>query len=361
MVPRSILVIGAGLAGARCAETLRAEGYDGRLVVVGDELSPPYERPALSKEFLAGAKGEHDLPLRAPSYWAERRIDLRLGRRVIAVDPIARTATTAAGDRLEWDALVLATGARPRRLPFPAPAGVHTLRTIVDARALRAALVPGAHLVVIGGGFVGAEVASTALELGADVTMLEALPAPFDRTLGRTVGTLLADRYRSFGVDLRVRTGVAGFRSRPGDKVRSVLLTDGDKLRCDVVLVSIGVDPATELVPDRVEGAPVFACGDVAGGPGPGTSAATEAAAVARRLLGLPPEPPPPPFFWSDQFGLRLQLVGHTATAAAVELEGSRDDFVARYRDSHGRLVAALAANRPAEVATLRRELAFAA
>ena len=211
MVPESILVVGAGLAGARCAETLRAEGYDGSLTLVGDELLPPYERPALSKEFLAGTKSERELLLRPPSSWSEQEIDLRLGQRVAHIDPIERTATTEAGDELAWDALVLATGARPRLLPFPAPRGVHTLRTVVEAKALRAALVPGAHLVVVGGGFVGAEVASTALALGVRVTMLEALATPFERTLGPTLGRMLADRYRSYGVDLRVRTGATGF------------------------------------------------------------------------------------------------------------------------------------------------------
>ena len=140
MTPDSILVVGAGLAGARCAETLRAEGYDGSLVVVGDELLPPYERPALSKEFLAGAKTEHELLLRAPSYWAERQIDLRLGRARRRRRPRIPDGDDRGGGGARLGRLVLATGARPRRLPFPAPPGVHTLRTVVDAKALREAL-----------------------------------------------------------------------------------------------------------------------------------------------------------------------------------------------------------------------------
>jgi 3-phenylpropionate/trans-cinnamate dioxygenase ferredoxin reductase component len=361
MTPLSVLIVGAGLAGARCADTLRAEGYDGELVLVGDERLAPYERPALSKEYLAGTKPEEELLLRAPSSWAEREIELRLGQRVVRVDPREQTATTAGGDELSWDVLVLATGARARLLPFPVPKHVQTLRTVVDARTLRAALVPGAHLVVVGGGFVGAEVASTAVALGVRVTMLEALDAPFERTLGPALGQLLADRYRSHGVDLRVGTGAVGFGARDDGALRSVRLTDGSELSCDVALVGIGVEPAADLVPVTVSEAPVFACGDVTGGLGHWTSAAAEAAAVARRILGLPPRPVQPAYFWSDQFGLRLQLVGNPMETAVVELDGGEEAFLARYQNGEGRLVAALGANRPAEVASLRREIAAAA
>ena len=361
MTPSSVLIVGAGLAGARCAETLRAEGYGGKLVLVGDEALPPYERPALSKEYLAGARPEADLQLRAPSSWAQREIELRLGQRVVHVDALHRSATTEGGEELGWDALVLATGARPRLLPFPVPKGVYTLRTVADARMLRATLVPGAHLVVVGGGFVGAEVASTAIGLGVRVTMLEALATPFERTLGPVLGRLLADRYRSFGVDLRVHTGATGFGAGADGAVRSVRLNDGSEIRCDVALVGIGVEPAADLMPVPVPGVPVFACGDVTGGLGHWTSASTEAAAIARRILGLPAHPVQPAYFWSDQFDLRLQLVGHATATAVVELDGGEESFLARYQDDQGRLVAALGGNRPTEVASLRRELAAAA
>jgi NADPH-dependent 2,4-dienoyl-CoA reductase/sulfur reductase-like enzyme len=361
MSPSSVLIVGAGLAGARGAETLRAEGYGGKLVLVGDELLPPYERPALSKEYLAGTKSEQQLLLRAPSSWAEREIELRLRQRVVHVDPLRRSATTAGGEELGWDVLVLATGARPRLLPFPVPDGVYRLRTVADARMLRTALVPGAHLVVVGGGFVGAEVASTALALGVRVTMLEALATPFERTLGPVLGQLLADRYRSYGVDLRVNTGAGGFGAGPDGAVRSVKLTDGSEIVCDVALVGIGVEPVADLLPAPVSGVPVFECGDVTGGLGHWMSAAAEATAVARQILDLPQHPVQPAYFWSDQFGLRLQLVGHPTSTAAVELEGGEETFLARYQDDEGRLVAALGANRPAEVASLRRELAVAA
>lgn len=315
MVPVSIVVIGAGLAGARCAETLRSEGYEGCLTLVGEELLGPYERPALSKDFLAGTKTEDELLLRTPTFWANQQIDLRLGERIAHIDQRRQITVTETGDELRWDTPVLATGARPRRLPL----------------------------------------------LGVRVTMVEALATPLERTLGRTLGRLLADRYRAHGVDVRLRTGAVRFGACPDGTVRSVLLTDGSELRCDVALVGIGVEPANELMPARVDGLPIHACGDVTGGPGHWSSAASDGTSVARRILGLAPLPAQAAFFWSDQFGLRLQLVGHTVSTADVELEGCEGDFIARYRDGEGRLVAALGANRPAEVARLRRELAVAA
>ena len=357
--PRTIVIVGAGLAGARCAETLRAEGYDGELVLVGEEPHAPYERPALSKEFLAGKRGLEEMALRPESFWSEKQIDLRLGTRVVAVDREAQTATTGDGAELRWDALVLATGARVRRLPFPAPPGAHVLRTASDALALRDELVAGTHLVTVGGGFVATEVASTAVELGVTVTMIVGGLAPFARTLGPEIGRLLGHRYRLHGVDLRLGVGAAGFRTRP-DGLTTVILSGGREVDCNIALVAIGCDPARELTPFEPE-PPIYACGDVAGSGGHWTAAASEGIAVARRILGLEPLPEQPPFFWSDQFGLRLQLVGDPSGADRVEIEGGQDEFVARYLGAEGELLAALAANRPAEVGQLRRELAIAA
>ncbi len=357
--PRTVLIVGAGLAGARCAETLRAEGYEGEVVLVGDEPHAPYERPALSKEFLAGKKDLDEMVLRPQSFWTDKQIDLRLGTQVVAVDRNTRTATTDDGAELHWDALVLATGARVRHLPFPAPDGVHVLRTADDALALRDELVPGSHLVTVGGGFVGTEVASTATQLGVIVTMVVGGLAPFARALGPEIGRLLAHRYRRHGVDVMLGVGTAGFRTRP-DGLTTVLLSDGREVDCDTTLVAVGCEPARELAAFDPE-PPIYACGDVASSGGHWTAAASEGIGVARRILGLEPLPEQPPFFWSDQFGLRLQLVGKPAGADRVEVEGGEDEFVARYFGENGGLIAALAANRPAEVGGFRKELAEAA
>jgi thioredoxin reductase len=226
---REIVIAGAGLAGSRCAETLRARGYAGRIVLVGDEETPPYERPALSKAFLAGDKRADELLLRPPSFWQDQGIELLLGRRVIAVrDGVAWLSD---GRRLTWDRFVVATGSRARRLPFAAPKGVHVLRTIRDAAALRIRLGQGTSLVVIGGGFVGAEVASTARGLGVDVVMLESEEVPFARVLGAEVGRVLAARYREHGVQLRTSALAAGFRTDANSRVNTVQLHDGASCR----------------------------------------------------------------------------------------------------------------------------------
>jgi 3-phenylpropionate/trans-cinnamate dioxygenase ferredoxin reductase component len=363
MSARSVVIVGAGLAGSRCAETLRAEGFDGRVTLIGDEPLGPYERPALSKEFLAGAKPR--IELRPSSYWEERDIELVLGRRVEAA-PAA-------------DALVIATGARARTLPFECPPGVHTLRSASDAERLGAALRPGSRLAVIGAGFVGAEVASTARSLGVEVTLVDLEPAPLVRVLGREVGELLAERYRAHGVDLRTGAGLGRFVTSATGELSGLELTDDSAVECETALVAIGAAPACDLLGDAREGIRtdacgrtahpgVYACGDVACAWRPSlgthvrvehwTSASGQAIAVANAILGRERPYDELPYFWSDQFGLRLQHVGHADEGAIVEIDGDAGSFTARYTGRDGRLVAALAANRPREVGALRRELA---
>jgi NADPH-dependent 2,4-dienoyl-CoA reductase/sulfur reductase-like enzyme len=181
---------------------------------------------------------------------------------------------------------------------------------------------------------------------------------PFATVLGSAIGKLLADRYRGHGIDLRTEALAAGFRADGSGRVCGIELADGPVVPCDVVLVAVGVEPERSLALDAPQ---IQLAGDAAGGPGHWTSAASSGVAAARRILGLDPLPAPAPFFWSDQFGLRIQLVGDARAAAAVEIDGHESEFVARYRSSDGRLVAALGANRPREVAALRAELALAA
>ena len=379
--PENIVVVGAGLAGLRSAETLRARGFDGRLTLVGDETHLPYERPALSKELLAGKRSPEQLALRQPEFFREQQIELLLGRRVEKVSPKHRTALLSDGRELLWDALVIATGARARRMRgVETPPGVHYLRTLSDALALRSELVHGKRLAVVGAGFIGAEVASTAVTLGLDVSVIEPLAAPLERVLGTEIGMLLAERYRAQGVDLRLGTGVTDFACGPDGRLRALELSDGSEIVCDVAVVGIGAEPAGELLgapaietdaSGRTEHEGIYACGDVASSWRPSlgrhlrmehwTSAAGQAAAVARTILGEESVHDDVPFFWSDQFGLRLQYVGFASEWASIDLEDDGDTFSVRYLGEDERLLAALVANRPGELAGLRRELAASA
>lgn len=329
----TVLIAGAGLAGARAAETLRDLGFDGRVVLAGAEPHPPYERPALSKELLAGTRD--DVELRPRGHWRQLGIELRLGTRV---ERIRRHEALVGNERIPWDHLVLATGARLQR-----DGG---LRTLADAHRLRERLTPGARLVIVGAGFVGCEVASTACALGAEVTLVEAAAAPLERIVGPEVGALLAARIRAHGVDLRLGTTVVPAH--------------------DVLLWAVGVRPDRRLFPDvrvdacgRTQYPGVYAAGDVTGS-GHWTAAAGQAVAVAHAILGDDRPYLDPPYVWSDQFGLRLQLVGDPTSAAHLDLEEAGGTFRADYRDADGRPVATLLANRPADVAAVRRHLAAA-
>jgi 3-phenylpropionate/trans-cinnamate dioxygenase ferredoxin reductase component len=363
-----VLIAGAGLAGSRVAESLRAFGFEGRIVLAGEEPHAPYERPALSKEFLAGARD--DVALRPDAFWADRGIELLTGRRVDDVDPARRVARVG-NDVVAWNALVLATGAQARALP--GPPGVHTLRTLDDARQLASAVDETTRVVVVGAGFIGAEVASTLLPKVASVTIVEPLPAPLVRVLGAEVGALLARTYRACGAVLHLGTGVARFHG--DDRVRAVELDDGTLVPADVVVVGIGATPSSPFggaidvdEHGRSEIESVYACGDVAAWWRPSlgrrlrvehwTAAAGQARAVAATITGTPVAYDDAPYFWSDQFGLRLQHVGHADEWQSVLVDGNEHSFTARYLDADGRVLAGLAVNRPHALPTLRNELA---
>jgi NADPH-dependent 2,4-dienoyl-CoA reductase/sulfur reductase-like enzyme len=386
---RTVVVVGASLAGLRATETLRRDGFDGRVVLVGAEPHLPYDRPPLSKQLLAGEWEPPELALRRAPY-DELEIELRLGVRATALDAAARELTLDGGERLAFDGALLATGAVPRTLPdMPDLDGIFVLRTIDDALKLRARLDEGPRVVVVGAGFIGSEVAATCRLRGLQVTVLEALPAPLVRGLGPVLGMVCGELHRDHGVDLRLGVGVAAIE---GDgRVERVRLDDGTTVAADVVVVGVGVAPVTDwlegsgLVLDNgivcdetLLAAPgIVAAGDVARWPNPlfdgemmrlehWTNAAEQGVAAARRLLfdfgplvdGTAPEVyAPVPFVWSDQYDRKIQTVGHFRGDDEMEVVyGSLEErrFVAVF-GRNGRLVGALGFSMPAKVMQYRK------
>jgi NADPH-dependent 2,4-dienoyl-CoA reductase/sulfur reductase-like enzyme len=390
---RRIVVVGASLAGVRTAEELRHQGFEGTITLVGDEIREPYDRPPLSKQVLAGAwpAERTALTVMHPDGLAGLDLDWRLGVRANHLDLTSRRVLLAGGGDVPFDGLVVATGAAPRELPGTETlAGVHTLRTLDDSLAMRAALDGGVRrVVVVGAGFIGAEVAATCRTAGCDVTILEALPVPLGRALGDEMGAVMGELHRDHGVDLRLGVGVAGFEG--GDRVTHVRLADDSLVDADLVVVGIGVTPNTGwlegsglalddgLVCDATtRAAPgVVAAGDVARWPSHRfgelmrvehwDNAIAMGEHAARRLLadlaGDPADDPastapydPVPWFWSDQYDRKIQLAGRSAGADEVRIvDGSIDErrFVALYRRGD-RLVGVLAMNRPRPVVTYR-------
>ncbi|MFD5846397.1 NAD(P)/FAD-dependent oxidoreductase [Streptomyces chartreusis] len=382
---RTVAVVGASLAGLSAARSLRKQGYDGRLVVIGDELHRPYDRPPLSKEFLAGTLGEPELALESDD--EDLRAEWLLGTRAVALDHVERTLRLADGRQVRADGFVIATGAAARTLPGSAGlAGVHTLRTLDDARALRDELALGGRLVVIGGGFIGAEVASTARALGLEVTVVEAAPAPLAGPLGETMGAVVSALHADHGVTLLCGVGVKGLSGER--RVDAVLLEDGRTVPADIVVVGVGARPNVEwlegsgVVLDngvkcgadgRTSLAGVVAVGDCANwyDPRAGLHRRVEHwtgarerpdAAIAALLAGGAVEPgvPRPPYFWSDQYGVKIQFAGHAAGADSVTVEDGTPDernVLAVYRRS-GIPVAVLGMNQPRLFTRWRKQLA---
>ena len=376
-----VLIAGAGLGGARVAEGLRAAGFDGRIVVAGAEQHGPYERPALSKRVLLGECPVSAIGLRPDGYWRDHSIELRTGETVDSIDVGARRAT-AGGHQLRWGRLVLATGVRARRIPeLEGLANVHYLRTADDAANLRDALLGGGRLAVIGAGFVGLEAASAALRLGVDVTVVDPAPVPFQKTLGPALGLRMGRIARDAGVDLRLGTSIARPLSESGRAV-ALELQDGSRIDCDTVLVGIGSLPNSQIAEGslalaadrgiitdesgRTSADGVFACGDVAAAQRANGSvnriehwsaAAWSARAVACAMVGAPPPAPVPAYFWTDQFGRRLQVAGHIDERLEPTMDEALEGFVARYRDTAGRLLAVALLDRPEQLSGARRDL----
>ena len=382
-----VAVVGASLAGFRAVETLRAEGFEGAVTVVGAEPHLPYDRPPLSKQVLAGTWDETRLPL-VPIGTTLDDLDVgwRLGTTATGLDVAGHTVVLDGGDRLPYDGLVVATGTRVRTLPGqPDLEGIHVLRTVDDALALRAAFerTPD-RVVVVGAGFIGAEVAATARMRGLDVTLLEALAVPLERVLGLELGALCADIHRDNGVDLRVATVVERFVDDGRGRVAGVVLSDGTTIEAGVVVVGVGVVPNTEwldgsgltiengvLCDATCLAAPdVVAAGDVARWYNPRfdevmrvehwENAQEQGAHAARRLLGRDEPYAPVPWFWSDQYDRKLQLAGRSRPDDEMRVvEGSFAErrFVALFGRGD-RLVGVLGMNRPRPVLQFRQLIA---
>jgi NADPH-dependent 2,4-dienoyl-CoA reductase/sulfur reductase-like enzyme len=379
-----VVVVGASLAGARAAEALREEGHAGSIRVVGSEDRPPYDRPPLSKQVLSGAWDPERATLPVPV--EDLDVDWVLGRQAVGLDVADRRVHLDGGDDLDFDGLVIATGARPRWLPgVEGLAGVHVLRTLDDALALRADLdtTPN-RVVVIGAGFIGSEVAATCRERGLPVTMVEALPVPMVRALGEEMGAACAEIHRDHDVDLRLGVGVSGLRGEK--RVEGVELADGSVIDADVVLVGIGVIPNTEwldgsgltigdgvVCDETCLAAPgIVAAGDVARWPNRRfgvkmrvehwDNALDQGAAAARRLLAGAEGGEaytPVPWFWSDQYDRKIQLAGRPGPDDEVRVvQGSVAErrFLALYGRA-GRLVGVLGMNRPRHVMQIRMRM----
>lgn len=368
---RTIVIIGASLAGSKAAEELRKEGYDGRLVMFGDEGRLPYLRPPLSKEYLRG-ESQFDKALVHPLAWYEdQRIELNLATPVRAIDPATREVVLADGHRLAFDRLLIATGSSPRRLTIPGNdlPGVHHLRTVEDADAIRDAAVGAHRVVVIGGGWIGAEVAASMRQLGLPVTLVAPGSVLLERVLGTEVGTVYRDLHAEHGVDLIMHQRAAVFRGTR--RVESVETADGTRIEGDLVVVGVGSQPRTELaatagldvrvgilVDEHLETSVpgIFAAGDVTAAWHPllgshlrvehWDNARRQGRTAARNMLGMAEPYLRIPYFYSDQYDLSMEYAGFASAWDRVVFRGepAGREFVAFWL-SDGRVVAGMNAN----------------
>ena len=344
---RTHVIVGASLAGAKAAETLREEGFDGRIVLIGSEAERPYERPPLSKDYLRGEAGREKLYVHPAGFYEDHDIELLLGRMAVSLDPRSGELGLDDGTRLRYERLLLATGSEPRRLQIPGAelGGIHYLRRVGDSDALRARLDAGGSAVVVGAGWIGAEVAASARQRGLEVTVLDPLEVPLERVLGPEVGAIYRDIHTDHGVRMLMGTGIEAFE---GDRrVERVRTSDGRVLECDFVVVGVGVEPRTRLAAEaglaihdgvtvdarlRTSAEGVFAAGDVASAHHPlygehirvehWANALNQGPAAARNMLGqeLPYERLP--YFFSDQYDVGMEYSGYARTWDRVVFRG---------------------------------------
>jgi 3-phenylpropionate/trans-cinnamate dioxygenase ferredoxin reductase subunit len=369
------VIIGAGQAGGQAAYSLRLGGFAGGITLVGDEAAPPYQRPPLSKAYLKGELEAERLFLKPVDYYAEHNVDLITGDAASAIRPGDHEVTLAGGRTLAWDRLVIATGARPRKLALSGAdlQGVSELRTLADVDRIRTAAVAGARLVVVGAGYIGLEAAAVGAQLGMKVTVLEALPQELSRVAGPEIGAFYTRVHREAGTDVRLGVRIEGFEGT--GSVSGVRLAGGEIVPADFVLVGVGVLPNLELAREaglvcgngivvdaamRTSHPDVFAVGDVAWRPlvHYGREGRLESVhnaieggkLAAAAIMGLPPPPIEVPWFWSDQFDLKLQTVGLWTGADETVVRGDPGTraFAVFYL-KEGRVIAVDAVNSPPE------------
>jgi 3-phenylpropionate/trans-cinnamate dioxygenase ferredoxin reductase subunit len=370
----TFVIVGGGLGGAKAAEALRDKGFDGRIVLCAEEEQLPYERPPLSKEFLAGKKSLSDFTVHDSGWYGENQIDLRLATRVLSVDPAAHTVKLADNSTIEYDKLLLATGSRSRRLPIAGAdaAGVHYLRTIDDASTLDSALAEGSSLAVVGAGWIGLEVAASARQRGVNVTVVEAAELPLIGALGPEVGTVFAELHREHGVDLRLQSQVEEITTADG-KATGLRLGDGTAVTADAVLVAVGAQPNVELADQaglsmgdggvlvdaslRTSAPDIYAVGDIAAAEHPflggrirtehWANALKQPAVAAVGMLGQQAEYVELPYFFTDQYDLGMEYAGHAPAYDRVVFRGDVDgrEFVAFWLDADNRVLAGMNVN----------------
>jgi 3-phenylpropionate/trans-cinnamate dioxygenase ferredoxin reductase component len=368
---RTFVVVGGGLAGAKAVEALRDQGFEGRLALLGAEQHLPYERPPLSKGYLQTGEGFDEATVHTREWYSDHDVDLRLGTRAASIDREAHEVVLESGERLAYDRLLLATGSSPRHVSLPGAdlEGVVTLRTIEDSDRLRAAFHEGARIVLVGGGWIGLEVAAAARMAGADVTVLEALDLPLFRVLGPMMAKVFADLHREHGVDLRTAVKVDGFEGNGA--VSGVRLADGSVIGSDLVVVGIGAAPNIELAEGagldvnngilvdaqgRTSDPDIFAVGDVANEDHPflkrrvrvehWANALNQPAAVATGMLDREGGYDELPYFFTDQYDLGMEYIGLGDPTDDVVVRGdlAKREFIAFWlRD--WRVVAAMSVN----------------
>ncbi len=344
-----VVIVGAGQAGAALAAKLRALGHAGEIVMLGDEPAPPYQRPPLSKAYLLGEMEEDRLWLRAPEFWTENGVELRLGQPVDAIDPVAKTVTVG-GEALAYDQLALTTGSAPRRLPMAIGGGldgVYTVRTLADVDAMRGEFQPGRRVIIVGGGYIGLEAAAVAAKLGLQVTVLEMAPRILQRVASPETSDYVRVLHQAHGVTVLEATGLDRLEGEA--RVTAARLTDGRVLPADFVIVGVGITPNTQLAEaagltidngiatdaqGRTSDPAIWAAGDCASFPHAGGRLRLEsvgnaidmAEAVASNMLGTNQPYEAKPWFWSDQYDLKLQIAGlNTGYDRIVTRQGEGD------------------------------------